>query len=513
MRAKNIKRVLIGLVVLVNLLLWLIPSNVAKLIARDRHILMGRYSVERLTLIIVLIPLSLMAIYLLAAARENFKQRCLRIVLLLTILLSGLPAVDFIARFVWVPRYISTQKVYHRIPGKGYQVTVRDIPEAANSYRNIPPGYPPLQCKLSIDARGFRNQQALTKCDILVLGDSFAEGSHVSDEQCWPTLLAKKSKLQVYNLGMSGTDLLDYLRTYQTIGKNIASRIVICMIYEGNDFRITAIPDLGEVESPNKNAPVASPAKAPPPAKKDNFAGKAKAPAQKAAPVPKQNRMHLLEQQDTSFADRFRAYYKTSPLVIIFKNAFIKYLAPINAIDYSTRMPSLSWLPIAVGTGAKVSYYSFPPKRVHTLYLSRDDFLKTPSYHACTSVLSHLHQLCRADNRRLLVVYAPTKTRVVLPLVKQRLSAPKLHDFVALRKSHIPEAEVFFAGLFRYLDGQEQALADLCKQQGIEFVSLIQPLRESAALGTQVYFTYDQHWTPPGHQIVADIISRFCRKK
>ncbi len=38
-------------------------------------------------------------------------------------------------------------------------------------------------------------------------------------------------------------------------------------------------------------------------------------------------------------------------------------------------------------------------------------------------------------------------------------------------------------------------------------------LRAAAVSGTQVYFTYDQHWTPEGHEIVAEAVHRFLTDK
>ena len=29
---------------------------------------------------------------------------------------------------------------------------------------------------------------------------------------------------------------------------------------------------------------------------------------------------------------------------------------------------------------------------------------------------------------------------------------------------------------------------------------------DAAASGTQVYYTYDQHWTAPGHAVAAEVI-------
>jgi hypothetical protein len=35
------------------------------------------------------------------------------------------------------------------------------------------------------------------------------------------------------------------------------------------------------------------------------------------------------------------------------------------------------------------------------------------------------------------------------------------------------------------------------------------PVSAAALTGRQVYFTYDQHWTPEGHQVVADTVGAF----
>ena len=45
------------------------------------------------------------------------------------------------------------------------------------------------------------------------------------------------------------------------------------------------------------------------------------------------------------------------------------------------------------------------------------------------------------------------------------------------------------------------------------FVSATASLRAAAVSGTQVYFTYDQHWTPEGHEIVAEAVHRFLTDK
>ncbi len=54
-------------------------------------------------------------------------------------------------------------------------------------------------------------------------------------------------------------------------------------------------------------------------------------------------------------------------------------------------------------------------------------------------------------------------------------------------------------------------MKNFCQQQSIEFVSLTWPLRQEMTNGTQAYFTYDQHWSPAGHEIVARTLGDYLK--
>ena len=58
--------------------------------------------------------------------------------------------------------------------------------------------------------------------------------------------------------------------------------------------------------------------------------------------------------------------------------------------------------------------------------------------------------------------------------------------------------------LYEHLSGQESLLAQFC----VEFTSSIADLSLAMADGVQVYYTYDQHWTPHGHQVIAEAVNR-----
>ena len=50
-------------------------------------------------------------------------------------------------------------------------------------------------------------------------------------------------------------------------------------------------------------------------------------------------------------------------------------------------------------------------------------------------------------------------------------------------------------------------MRQFCRQEAIEFISLTEILRQQMLAGRQAYFTYDQHWSPEGHRIVAEYLA------
>ena len=66
-----------------NLVMWLIPSNVAYLIAQQRDVLLGRYAMGHFSAIIMAMPISMGLIYLTWASEKDKKQRVFKIVTLL----------------------------------------------------------------------------------------------------------------------------------------------------------------------------------------------------------------------------------------------------------------------------------------------------------------------------------------------------------------------------------------------------------------------------------------------
>lgn len=453
------QKIWLGVIIAVNLALWLIPSDVVKQIARDRHTMLGRYSRTHFTWIVGMALFSLVSFYVDWSTGETYKRRWFQVLATLLVLTPLLGVIDFFARAPGGAHYVQDGLAYHRPVDAEYHRDFEDLPNAYRTYPDAPAGYGTVKCTLRTDRRGFRNQTDREQWDIVVLGDSFAEGSHVSDEHVWPKRLAAKSGLGVYNLAISGYDPVHYLDALKQYGLSLKPRYVLCMLCEGNDFRS---------------------------AKSDR---KRKSP---------------------SFSKRLKRYFKQSPLISAMDDLLIETFGPLNCAGDVEGVEMLDWLPVAIPQGADARHYAFAPKQLRDLYPSRTEFAADRHWLNSRALLAEMNHLCVTADVQFIIVYAPTKAHVVLPAVADRLPAEKVRAFTALSyKKDLPEPAIFLAELLEHIDARESVVGQWCRRESVPFISVTRALRDAAVGGAQVYYTYDQHWTPVGHEHVAELVYRF----
>jgi len=477
LKSKQAKQITTAIILLLNIALWIVPSNVAYLIAQNRHVLLGRYSVDHLTALFFLIPISAMALYLTWSNEKNKKERKFKVIAISVSLIVSLIVMDIVARLMLPKRYVAEQTYFHRPPNTVKSGTSKDVPEEAFLYPRTPPGYPDIRYTLTIDKRGFRNKTDLEEYDVVILGDSFAEGSKVTDEHTWPALLAQKSKLAVYNLGMSAGHPGTYLQTLKKFALELSPKTVVCLLYEGNDFR------------------------------GDNFRRKDTLSDQladcfKESPIRNALKNLLIRCFGSTTANHPPAKTKADP------NAAGENPAPNPTVQ--SKSP-LSWLPVTLPDGPDGKYYTFKIKRLLEHFVTKKAFLSSKGARKTFDALRQIKEICSEKNIRLIIAYAPDKPHVLLPLITEIVSPEQLHAFMALKERKLPPADKLLDTLLPRLNVQESAFREFCREESIEFISLTQPLRRAVANGSQVYFTYDQHWTPPGHEVVADAISRYMQ--
>jgi len=453
-----------AVIIAINVVLWAIPSNIAYLVAQHRDVLLSRYSVAHLSWILFLLPVSAAGLYLTWANEKNKRKRHFQVIAFSLSILLSLCVIDLGLRLVTPRRYVRQTGLHHRIPNTKKDGVTKDVPPAAFSYPHAPEGYPPIDFILTVDSRGYRNQTDRNQYDILVIGDSFTEGSGVSDEQVWPVLLAKKSEKAVYNLSISGGHPGTYLESLKQFGLALSAKVVLCTLYEGNDFR------------------------------NSNF-----------------------DADKEGLAYNIQLFFKRSPVHRYIQDGIIRTLGPIGSRradklgEKGGPLVPLSWLPLAIPAGPDANYYTFQIKDLLQHYVTKEEFLQSQGCQKSFQALRKIKTICLQKNIRLVVVYAPDKSHVVLPLVKETLAPELLHQYLSLKADDLPPPVELKRTLLSRLEVEETIFADFCRQESIEFLSLTQALQQQILAGRQAYFTYDQHWTPLGQQIAAETVWQYLQ--
>ncbi|MBJ22774.1 MAG: hypothetical protein GY910_19240 [bacterium] len=453
-------------------MLWTLPSDVIELIVRQEDVILGRYSENHAYAALVLGPLLIGAATLLLSRVALDRQLFFRVS---AVTLSGLFAfsvVDLVARRLAEPRYLvetleqrdrwphdwQTGMLRTRPPNARYAVHFVDEPDAARSYPDAPSGFPPVDITLSVDHRGFRNPPSLASSEIVALGDSFTEGSRVSDDEIWPIRLARSLGTPIYNLGMAGGSPRDYRNHLFAYLDELKPKTVLCTVYEGNDFRL-----------------------------------------------------HASHEPQSWLAERLeeaRSRLKSSPIVLAFRAFVSDRLGGIHADAPVPESPALSWMPVEFEAGGGRQFYSFKPRRLTQLDLTEREFSESKGWKMAKKSLLELIRICREHEIRLIFIYAPSKPHVIMPMIEERLSPEQLHAFSAYRKAGLPTAAEFKKRFFDRIDNSEIVFFRFCEVEEIECISPTAALRERALEGQQVYYTYDQHWSRIGHQVVADSMRR-----
>ncbi len=350
MPLRSIQIVTTGFIGIANVALWAGSSNVVSYIAGDQPLVFGRYSLGRFNSLMISFLISSVVIFLISGKFKHLKQRTYKVVAVFCAFIISLVTVDTLARLVVAPSYFSNQQSGLQVSDSTYKVTISDAPAAVRNYPRPSPGFPDLDCTVTMDNRGFRNLTSLTQYDVVALGDSFTEGFYVSDDHPWPVALAKRSGLAVCNLGISGAGPLMYLKTLNKFGKFLSPKIVICMLTETSEFN-TAISDT------RLNAFRAE------------LATNERATHRKNVSPP-----------DPSIVKRLNSYYHRSPIKIAFNNFCKRDLTRINLYENIEALDILSWIPVCIPVGKNAKYYNFTPNRLLSFYIPEDKFLASAGW-------------------------------------------------------------------------------------------------------------------------------------
>jgi len=471
---------------LLAVILWIPSGDIIDMIIRQKEILLGRYNRGHFSALFIL---SLLLVGVAALCFSGLKTLGEILGVFLTVTISTVLSIFVLVMasgWVLKPRYVEQVieqgegetrirgLVRHRSPNEFYRLRQIDKPEQARSYPDAPPGYPPFELTLTTDAHGFRNgavgDALLSQYDIVAVGDSFVAGSHVSDEQVWTVLLEQKLNSTLYNLGVSGSDPGNYYNNFTLLGKQFKPKLVLFMIYEGNDFK--KISPLVTTGDDNKSSLTKN-------SSNKKSLGEKLGNLAVASPVTKGLRRFSAEVLETTRSD-------------------------VTVPGYAE---AVGFMPIKVSTGERPHYYGFEPKRLIYLYEEKEAFRQSRSWQSVADIMQRLVAQGEEEGFKVLFLYAPSTPHVVMPLVKDTIPADQLRNFAAYEEEGLPDAETFKKNLFDWMDNQQNVFLEHCAEQRLNCLVLTQALQQATAEGEQTYYSYDQHWTPDGNRVVAETIA------
>lgn len=150
-------------------------------------------------------------------------------------------------------------------------------------------------------------------------------------------------------------------------------------------------------------------------------------------------------------------------------------------------------------------------------------FLGTTTFNVVADALEAVaeeapDEACRA------VIFVPSKEQIYYPYIHEDVRqwvrgiarTPQITDYNAIVLVDEAMAEADEAEFIANLGDQRDALAQLAEEQGWMFIDLLEPFQQAAlergiAGEELLYYQYDGHWTPSGHQLATDIIAEFMR--
>lgn len=337
------------------------------------------------------------------------------------------------------------------------------------------------------DARGFRNSEALTKADVVAVGDSHTYGSSVESAEAWPAILGVRLKTTVYNMGLVGSGPLQSLEAMRTAA-TLQPTIVLFGLYFGNDFfdsfDVAHRQDrLEEFVSEGERVRTDAAEKA------GNLAQRVSVLFESTiAPEEHPAETRSLRQRLTHFVSEksrlvglLRAFKERFGSRQAFEPRFEDALAQLSNVQrpYVSGFSDGSWKTLLTS-----------PYRLATLDQS-DPRLKA-GLQIAKHAIQGMHEFCAERGMTLIVVLLPTKEFV-------------FHDRVRDWRSQQDYA--------RLMAAEAEARGDLVRFLRDNQIAFVDPLQRLKEAVDQPYFeNVDGHPNASGHSIIAARIVDFLRE-
>jgi len=295
---------------------------------------------------------------------------------------------------------------------------------------------------------------------LLVLGDSYAWGFGVEEQQLFTSLLERNRNrdVEVVNLGVSGYGTDQEYLLWKNKGHQWKPDQVLLLVTLWTDLWDNTISRQYGYEKP-----VFEP----------NASGEL---VLKNTPVPREER-HW-SHGDRSNTERRSAWFSDGIGHSAVAAALVNFCVKSSTIRKLLEEHGI--IPIRQGGyGWEVQMYA--PEG--------SDEMDKP-WQVTFALIAKLAAEVKGQGGRLVVAVAPSPVQVYPELWRERLGGRELGN-----KAVDPSTP-------------NKRLEAWCRQRGIQFIDLLTPLQKAGRTTPYLYFPLNLHWTANGHQVVAEVLAQ-----
>lgn len=150
-------------------------------------------------------------------------------------------------------------------------------------------------------------------------------------------------------------------------------------------------------------------------------------------------------------------------------------------------------------------------------------FLGTDTFGVVTDALDTIATLAPEEACRA-VIFVPSKEQIYYPYIHEDVRQwvrgvarlPVINENTVVLEAN-PISEEDEADFIASLGDQRDAMRELAEAQGWMFIDLLEPFQqvafENGLAGEELlYYQYDGHWTPSGHELATEVIAEFMRE-
>jgi len=379
-----------------------------------------------------------------------------------------LPA-SYLARFPGNGTEFFHPDVFARTPVEGVL-----LPHRAGAFRGPPPadlielGLAPRSAdadarafpavELPADALGFPNPRELARAELVLVGDSFGVAAGVRRPEGLQAALERRTGQSVFNLSLAGLGPVQERWLLETVGLARQPRAVVWLWFAGNDLTASYEPFLA---------------------------------------------------RRAGHATWAEAWPELRKPALVLPDLWLRLRGGVGA---PLREP-LPPFRFARPDGGEQELW-FHPDQLAQLGTSLAEWRAHPAWAPVQAELRAARDACAAHGAKLLLVYLPSASEVLLPLVARDAElAARTCAFLQPPHESAPEPAALLERLLANRHAQAELLRDFCGAESIPFLSAVTALEAEAQRGEVGYLTTDTHWQSVGQAALLEPLLAFLREQ